>query len=185
MKRFTKRISEISKRGDLPVDKQHLFDEVVAGYDGRVAGPYSVLLHSPELAKRIAMTGSYIRFETSLPQDVYELAVLTATRELHCQYAWTVHQAPASNAGVREEAILAIRDRTAPEGLRDDEALVVVYIQELLRDHKVSEPIFKAAMEKFGIEKLVDLTATVGHYGTLACILNSFEVEPDIPLLPV
>src|SRR5205814_5658753 len=30
---------------------------------GRVAGPFAALLHSPELATRIAATGHYVRFE--------------------------------------------------------------------------------------------------------------------------
>ncbi len=185
MKGSTKRIPLITDKQDIPAEHHPMFDQVVSGYEGNLMGPYRVLMHSPDLASRVARTASYVRFETALPQDVYKLVVLTATRELDCQYAWTVHQRTAAEAGVRDEAVIAIRDRKAPEGLTEDEALVVTYVQELLRNNRVSEPTFMAALEKFGVQKLVDLTATIGHYGVLACVLNAFEVVPETPLLPV
>ena len=86
---------------------------------------------------------------------------------------------------MREEAITAVRERRAPEGLNAEEAVVVTYVLELLRDHRVSEPTFTAALDKFGLQALTDLTATVGYYGMLACALNAFEVESETPLLPV
>ncbi len=179
------RVPEINKREDLPTEQQPIFDEIAASR-GRVSGPFKVLLNSPEVTRRIAHTGAYIRFESTLPDDVNELAVLATSRELDCQYEWTAHEPNARRAGVREEAIVAIRDRKAPQGLTPKEAVVVSYVQELLRDHRVSEATFQAALQRFGNQALTDLTATIGYYGMLACALNAFEVEPDVPpLLPV
>ena len=179
------RTPEISSRQDLPPDQQPIFDEIAASRGGHIVGPFRVLLNSPDLARRIAHAGSYIRFESTLQKDVTELAILVTAREFDCQFEWAAHEPLARNAGVREEAIKAIRDRKAPEGLTQDEAVVVRYLQELLRNHRVSEPTFKVALEKFGIQKLTDLTATAGYYGMLAGVLNAFEVQPESPLLPV
>ena len=33
--------------------------------------------------------------------------------------------------------------------------------------------------ERFGVDGLVELTATVGYYGMLACVLNAFDVVPE------
>jgi 4-carboxymuconolactone decarboxylase len=172
------RIPLITSREDLPEDQRPFADEIAQFYDGNLVGPYSALLHSPDLARRVARTAEYVRFKTSLPREVYKLATLTATREVDADYAWTVHQETAINEGVRPEALEAIRDRKAPEGLTPDEALVVTYVQELLRKHRVSDATFNAARDRFSLQQLVDLTATVGHYGTLAAVLNAFEVKP-------
>ncbi len=48
---------------------------------------------------------------------IRELAILTVAREFDCQYAWTSHDSLARQAGVRDEAIAALRDRKAPQGL--------------------------------------------------------------------
>jgi hypothetical protein len=54
---------------------------------GRVAGPFAALLHSPEMARRIAETGHYVRFEGPLSQAERELAIITVARLLDAQAA--------------------------------------------------------------------------------------------------
>ncbi len=179
------RIPAIKSREDVAPEGRTIFDEISSSRGGRVSGPFTVLLHSPEIARRVAHTGAYIRFESTISDYVNELAVITVTREVDCQYAYSAHEPQARTAGVREEAITAVRERRAPEGLNAEEAVVVTYVLELLRDHRVSEPTFTAALDKFGLQALTDLTATVGYYGMLACALNAFEVESETPLLPV
>ena len=179
------RIPEISNKMDLPPEQQHVFDQLVASR-GTVVGPFKVLLNSPEIAARIGHTGAYIRFESSLPPAVNELVVLIVARELDCQFEWTAHEPIARSTGVSDAAIVAIRDRNAPDGLSVDEAMVATYAQELLRNHRISSHTFKAALEKFGPQTLTDLTATIGYYSLLACVLNAFEVQPEAaPLLPL
>jgi 4-carboxymuconolactone decarboxylase len=150
----------------------------VAQSRGRVAGPFAALLHSPELARRIAETGHYVRFEGPLAQADRELAIITVARALDCQYEWAAHAVLARKAGVREEAITAIREGKAPAGLTPEEAQVSGYAAALLRPHRVGDAEFKALQARFGLEGLVDLTATIGYYAMIACALNAFAVEP-------
>src|SRR2546427_829521 len=89
---------------------------------GRVAGPFAVLFHSPEVAKRAAHLGAYIRFESSLAGAERELAILATARAMDCRYEWAAHVPLAEKAGVRLEAITAIRGRQAPAGLTPAEA---------------------------------------------------------------
>ncbi|HEY2995051.1 MAG TPA: carboxymuconolactone decarboxylase family protein [Methylomirabilota bacterium] len=154
---------------------------------GRVAGPFAALLHSPELATRIAATGHYVRFDGPLPQTVRELAIITVARALDAQYEWAAHAVLARRAGVNDEVIAAIRERKAPAGLTADEAQVWGFADVLLRQHRVSDKDFNALQARFGLEGLVDLTAVVGYYAMIACALNAFGVEPTPgePLLPV
>jgi len=153
---------------------------------GRVAGPFAALLHSPELAQRIAATGHYVRFDGPLPQTVREIAIITVARALDAQYEWAAHAVLARQAGVREAVITAIRERKAPAGLTTEEAQVWGYANALIREHRVSDTDFAALQARFGLEGLVDLTAVVGYYAMIACALNAFGVEPTPgePLLP-
>jgi 4-carboxymuconolactone decarboxylase len=145
---------------------------------GRVAGPFAALLHSPELARRVAETGHYVRFDGPLPQDVREIAIITVARALDAQYEWAAHAVLARKAGVREEVITAIRERKAPTGLTGDEAQVWRFADALLREHRVPDADFAALQARFGLEGLVDLTVLVGYYAMVACALNAFGVEP-------
>jgi 4-carboxymuconolactone decarboxylase len=151
-----------------------------------VAGPFAVLLHSPEVARRTAELGAFIRFESSLLPADRELVILTLARELDCRFEWAAHVPEARAAGVRAEAIAAVGTRQAPEGLTPGEAEIVRYVQELLRRHRVDEARLAPLLARLGERGLVELTATVGYYAMLACALNAFGLEPgaDAAQLP-
>ena len=172
------RLPQIVERGGLPPEERRHFD-YIAGTRGHVVGPFTVLLNSPDLAERVAHVGSYIRFENTLPPALRELAILTVAREWNCQFEWTSHQPIAESEGLSAEAIAAVRDGRAPDGLSADEALVFGYVSALLRKGRVPDDAFAEAKERFGVRTLTDLTATAGYYSMLACALNAAEVLPD------
>ena len=179
------RIPQISGKDEVAEEYHHIVDSISSSR-GRISGPFSVLLHSPEVAGRAAHLGAYIRFESTLPGDLREVAINTAAREFDCGYEWAAHARLAKEAGVSDEAIDAIANRGELDALSEDEALVIQYGRELFRDHRISDATYKAAEARFGVQGVVELTATMGYYGMLACALNAFEVEPpaDAPKLP-
>lgn len=179
------RITQITQREQVAPDKRHLFD-AIAESRGRVSGPFSVLLNSPELAGRAAHLGAYIRFESTLTPAQRELAIITAAREFDCAFEWAAHEPLARGAGVREIAMSAVANRRDLSELTADEALIVEYGRQLLRDKRIAPEVFEAAKAAFGEQGITELTATFGYYGMLACALNAFEVEPlpDAALLP-
>ena len=179
------RLPEIS-RDQLNPQEQQFFDEIV-GSRGGVRGPYGVLLHSPDLAHRVAHTGTYLRFECDLPNNLKEVVILTTAREIRSQFEYTAHAQLARQAGVSEETIQAITDGKAPEGLPDDEALLVRYALELLRNRKITDDTFNAVQGKYGNQGVVDLTALIGHYLLVGQVLAAFDVglspgvTPELP----
>lgn len=179
------RVPEVT-REQLPEGKQSIYDEIV-GSRGSVRGPFPVLLNSPDVALQIARLGHHVRFQNTLEPWVMELAVVAAARQWDCRFEWAAHAAAAGRAGVRPEAIAAVRNRTAPRGLQEREALLVSYVQELLRQRRVSQPTFDAAVAWLGVSGVTELTATIGYYSLLACVLDAFEVEPPpgADVLPV
>ena len=171
-------------REDLPADQRKHFDAISSERGGVISGPSAYWLHSPDLAERISHVGTYIRFENTLEPPVLELAVLTVARARDCQYVWSAHEPSALKAGVRPEAIEAVKNRTAPEGLTEHETLVFTYVNELLTNHRVPEATFAAALAWRGEQGIADLTATAGYYAMLTCALNAFVVLPtDRPAL--
>ena len=91
----------------------------------------------------------------------------------------------ARQAGVREEAIEVIGNRSPLGSLSEDEGIVVQYGRELLRDHKVSDATFETAKARYGDQGLTDLTAAIGYYGMLSCVVNAFGLEPGPDATPL
>ena len=180
------RMPEITDRDQVAEDGLVHFDQIIASR-GRIRAPYQYLLHSPDLAARIAHTIGYARFEATLDKQVAELAICAVARELDCAYEWAAHEEEAREAGVREEAIAAIKAGTAPMGLTPDEAAVVSYVHELLRaPHRASDATFDGLLARLGHRDMAELTAIVGSYVMLALCLNAFEVPTPEgrPVLP-
>src|SRR5579862_3853259 len=73
---------------------------IVAGPRGEVRGPFNALLRSPELADRIRHMGDYLRFESDVPADLKELAILLVARFWSAQYEWYAHSKLSVKAGL-------------------------------------------------------------------------------------
>lgn len=179
------RVSYITDRETVADEHRDHFDSIEASR-GSVRGPFAILMHSPELAGRTAHLGSYIRFEGEIPDVEREIAILTTARAFDCAYEWAGHVPIAEDVGVREEVLEVIAEETSTDGLDENERIVIEYARELHDDRRISAETFEAALDRFGVSGVVELTATCGYYAMNACTLNAFEVYPDEdrPALP-
>ena len=164
------------------------FDELTAN-GAILTGPYSITINSPELARRRNGLTNYLRYETTFPRRILELAIIVTAREMDCPYVWNAHAPAARREGVSDALIDAIRERRPLPDMAADERAVVNYATEFYRTHKVSPETFAAALAQFGPQHLVELTALMGHYAQTAFFLNAFEValpegtaEPPLPV---
>ena len=76
------RIKQLTDVTDIDEEFHHIVKEII-GSRGRISGPFSVLLHSPEIAGRAAHLGEFIRFESTLDDDIRELAIIGAAKEMN------------------------------------------------------------------------------------------------------
>ena len=137
------RITPVRTKDQVEEQYYGVFD-AIAESRGEVRGPFSLLMHSPELAGRAAHLGAYIRFEGALDNATMETAIISAAREFNCGYEWGAHVAMARQAGVPETTIAAIRDRRNGD-LPDDVRLVVDFAQRLVREKgRIDETTLKA-----------------------------------------
>src|SRR5262245_27896368 len=98
------------------------FDAFMASRANRPnVGPYTLLLHMPEMARRLEALRTYIRDEASLPPRLQELVMISVAGEMHCAFIWYAHAAAARQAGVRGDVVDAIRERRAPANLDPEE----------------------------------------------------------------
>ena len=155
---------------------QAIWDEIETSRGG-VARNYAALLNNPQASGAMAGLGGYARYETPLDPRVKALAVLTAAREACGHYVWTVNQAPAKAAGLSDEVIASIREYRAPAGLDANDASVVQFVLEILRQHRVSDTTFEGLRAMVGDAGVVDVLIVSGYYHSLAHSLQALEVD--------
>ena len=151
-------------------------------------GPYTLLLHMPEMAQRLEALRTYLRDEASLSQKLQEIVMISVAREMSCAFIWYAHAAAARKAGVRDDIVDGIRERRALANLDPEEQTVVDFTRELLQDRTVSRPTFDAAAARFGQRGTMTLTNLIACYAVLAYIMNAYALEapahPTEPALP-
>jgi 4-carboxymuconolactone decarboxylase len=135
-------------------------------------GPFKALLRSPELADRVQRVGEYIRFKTSIPPRLNELAILITARRWTAQFEWYAHNLLAMKAGLEPGIAAAIADGRRPDRMQADETATYELCTELLETGKVSDERFQAAVEALGEQGVIDLVGAVGYYSLVAMVLN-------------
>jgi 4-carboxymuconolactone decarboxylase len=150
--------------------------EAIVQSRGALQGPFSMFLHAPELAGRVAHLGAYVRFEGQLDMRVRVLAAMTVARELEALYVWGAQTGSARRQGVPEATITAIREGHA-RGVAADDAQIIEFTRRLMREHRVDDATFRALRERFGPHGLIELTGTIGYYALLAMTVNACELE--------
>jgi 4-carboxymuconolactone decarboxylase len=169
------RLTSITKKEQVAARDQAVVDGIVASR-GALQGPFTMFLHCPELAGRLAHLGAFVRFEGSLDMRVRVIAAMTTARELDAVYVWGAQTGGARRLGVPETTIAAIRDKHA-RGLPPEDAQIVEFTQQLLRKHRVDDATFKAIQARFGDDGLIQLTGAIGYYSMLAMTVNACELE--------
>jgi len=165
-------------RDDVPEGEKGVYDEFMKSRGNRPnVGPYSLLLHMPEMAQRLEALRTYIRGEASLPQKLQELVMISVAREMDCAFIWYAHAAAARQAGVRDDIVDNIREKKPLTNLDADEMTVVNFTRELLQQRKVSQATFDAAIARFGRRGVMTLTNLVACYAVLAYNMNTYELE--------
>jgi 4-carboxymuconolactone decarboxylase len=180
------RIKMIADKSDVTDDRHAEFDTIVETLHG-VRGPFSVLMHSPGLAQKVMEAGAHVRLQSTLQQTERELAIIAVSREKDARYEWAAHVKAGRTAGMREEAIEAVRNREDVAGLEPDERDVITFVRQLLQTNKVEQSLFDALVERHDVRWVVELAATIGQYQYISAINNAFDVQPaaDADQLPV
>ena len=139
--------------------QREAYEGIVSGPRKGAAGPFNALLRSPDVADRVQRVGEYVRFQTTIPAPLNELAILITGRFWSAQYEFWAHSRLARTAGLPDAIIDAVAEGRRPAPMSDDERIVYDFCTEMFRDKAVSDAAFKAVVERFGEQGVIDLIA--------------------------
>ncbi len=172
---------ELHLRGDrfapltydkMTAEQKTLTNNLLSGERRGMDGPFNVLLRSPEMGDLAQKFGAQMRFHSSLPDRLKELAIITTGRYWNAQYEWFAHKRLALQAGVSQSTIDAIAQGRRPPSMTADEEIVYNFCAELLNTKQVSDATFNAAKAKLGERGVVDLIGVMGYYHLVSMLLN-------------
>ena len=151
-------------------------EEIRSGPHGKVVGPYPAWLNSPELARRARALSEFIRFDSSLPAHLLELAILITGRHWKAEFEYYAHAKLAAKAGLEASIIAAIAAGRRPEFTAPEPEAVYALCTELFETNRVSDECYQQAVDRFGVPAVVELIGTIGYYSMVCMTLNTFQV---------
>jgi len=149
--------------------------------------PYRAYIRNPELAPRLSALSDYLRWNSSLPPRLSEFAILLTARQWTAQYEWFAHYPLALKAGLDAKILGDVSAGRRPDNMRDDEAALYDFVTALYRDKKVTDPVYKAAVEKFGERGVMDIIGIIGYYDLVSMTLITMQAgapNDSVPPLP-
>ncbi|MCU1326950.1 MAG: hypothetical protein JWN34_2320 [Bryobacterales bacterium] len=160
------------KLEDTSGEQKALAERMIKQTRSGLTGPFNSMLRSPEMSQGLMDLYLYFRYKTGLSRSQVELAILITGREWSAPFEWYMHYPIAVQEGLSEDLLAQLREGKRPANMKPDEATVYDFSTELLRTHKVSDPIYQKALTLLGEKNLVDLTSLVTTYVTYAALLN-------------
>ena len=157
---------------EMTAAQKKMFEGLISGERRGASGPFNVLLRSPEMGDLAQQFGASMRFHSSIPPKLNELAIIITARHWTSQYEWYAHRRAAQTAGLNQSIIDAVAAGTRPAAMAADEAAVYDFCTELLTTKQVSDATFSAARDRFGERGVVDLIGVTGYYQLVSMLLN-------------
>ena len=179
---------------EMTPDQKEIADSVLSTPGRSLAtGPWSPWMRSPGLAKNLLKLGNHLRFKTSLPGRLNELAILITAREWTSQFEWYAHYPMALKAGlspkIADQIAADKRPPSGPGGMAADEEAVYEFCIEMHRTKRVSDATFAMARAQLSEQQVMDLIAVCGFYDLVSMTLNVGEVAlpagTPLPLAPL
>src|SRR5262245_14421109 len=103
------------KWDEMTPPQKTMMEHLVSGERRGAGGPFNVLLRSPEVGDLVQQFGALMRFHSSLPRKLNEMAIIITARHWTAPYEWNAHRAAAAQAALVEPIIKSIPACQRPE----------------------------------------------------------------------
>ena len=151
---------------------------------GGLAGPFNAMLYAPPVGHALQELGAAIRFRSELAPRIREMAILAVAQAWDSAYERASHEPIGHEAGLTDEEIEALRGGADP-GFADKQEQAAYSVVRALtgldpRTADLDDEEYDTAVAALGERALVELSALVGYYATLALQMRIFRVPAPV-----
>ena len=164
----------------LSPEAKAILDKISAKRGPMRGGPYASLMHHPALAEKVGDLGEYLRFNSALPGDIRELAILVTARSVNQAYEWVAHARIGLKEGLPEDVVEKVRTRGDLSTLPPRYAAPVRLVQHVLAFESIPQPLLDKVKGDLGMNGVMELVVLAGQYRLIAGVLFAFDTPlPD------
>lgn len=146
---------------------------------------FQVVLHNPEVASALNGMLHHLLWRGSLDARLRELVIMRLGWATGSVYEWTQHWRVATQLGIDEDDLLAVRDWAGSERFGPTERAVLAATDETLDAGVISDVTWSACVDALGEPGLlVELVAVIGNWRLFSSLLRSLEVPLEDGVAP-
>jgi 4-carboxymuconolactone decarboxylase len=135
-----------------------------------------VWARAPQVGEPTQLLGAALRFGTTLPENIKEVAICTVGAFHRAKFEFAAHRRLALRAGVSEALLDQLQVGERPD-FAGDEAIAHALTHELMHEHRPSQATYDQALAAFGETGLIELVTLIGYYCLVSHTLNVFDVD--------
>ena len=162
-----------------------LVDAILARRGGQLLNLDRALLWSEPLARGWNAYLGQVRTGLAASRKLRELGICTVALLTGADYEYHHHAPDYLAAGGTQADLQALQafvqgpPDALPQGLGDEEGLVVRYAAQMTRQVRVDPALFAQLQERFATSDLVEITAAIATYNMVARFLVALGVTPE------
>lgn len=138
---------------------------------------FATMFRHPGLYRLQMEAGALLLGSGALAPRERELAVLRVAWLCGAPYEWSAHVVIARKCGLDCAELERITDGSAAPNWSDHDRAILRGVEELVRDHMISDETWAALARSWDERQLIEFPALVGNYITIALIQNSLRIR--------
>jgi alkylhydroperoxidase family enzyme len=140
---------------------------------------FKLLAHAETVFRPWLRFGAAVLTEMELDPVLRELAILrVAAITPGADYEWVQHESIARAVGATDEQIDGAR---TGEGLEGDDALVIRFTDQIVRDAAPDDATFREMTDRFSSRGIIELILAIGQYMMLARVMATAQIDIEPP----
>jgi alkylhydroperoxidase family enzyme len=157
---------------------QEMFDQRRA-MGGAVINLTLTTGHAPKFARASAAMAFAIRFDTSTPRPLIELAIFRTAQIVGSDYELNQHKPLMQMCGYGERQIGEIADWQHSSSFDDKQRALLGYVEQMAHGGNVDDPTFAAFSRSFTPQQIVEISYTVSTYYSTGLLTKALRIQPE------
>jgi len=158
---------------------EHVIDDM----KGHPLNVHSLMANHPKLLNAWWDFRNYAVRGGALEQRDCELVILRVAVHMRSWYEWASHVDRGLAAGLSIEEIERVRQAPDSPEWNERDAALLTSIDDLLTEQAVRSDTLTTLAEHFSNNQIMDVVAIHGIYITLGCMINTWGLTLDGPIL--
>jgi 4-carboxymuconolactone decarboxylase len=135
--------------------------------------------HAPKFARASAAMAFTIRFETSTPRELIELAIFRTAQIVGSDYELNQHTPFMKMCRYSNEQIAQVSDWRRSTLFDDMQRALLGYVEQMANGGNVDDPTFAELSRFFMPQQIVGISYTVGNYYSTGLLTKALKIQME------